>query len=156
MFLNRNRRFGQYSAEDIELAPSGDVWSGSTYDPGMTPASWVTSWVSTAPSSSGGSNITSGILPVLNSILSAGAQVGSAYLGLQAAKEKAAAVPVLAAAATTPAGYTRTATGQLVPITPTQAGILGGMSWPIIGIIAIGAFLVLRGGKGPSAPRRRR
>ena len=104
-----------------------------------------------------------GLLGVLRSLLSAGAQVGVAAIQADVAKS---AVP---GSVVVPAGYMRNAAGQLVPVssvypsgvpagytvnpvtgqlvsTTSSLSSLGG-SLPILAIVGIGAFLLLRGKK---------
>ncbi len=140
MFLG----FGQYSAEDIEAIPAGgDLWTGSIYDPGMTPAAWTTEWVSTYQPSSMSSG---GLLPVLQSVVSGAASVVAKFFDVQTAKTQAAQAQA------------QRATGVL-PITPTgvqTAGFSLAGSWPILAIIGIGAFLVMRGKKGTDVSEKKR
>lgn len=129
MFVRRS--MGQYEEYDVS---SGDVWTGSVYDPGATPAAWTTEWVKTeqpAVQQGGGSWLTSFLSPLIGGA----AQVGSAYLQTQK-----------------PTGATiLTSGGAATPVTvpaTQQAGLLSGSMLPILGIIGIGAFLVLRGKRG--------
>jgi hypothetical protein len=137
MFLG----LGQYSEEDIKLAPSSaDLWTGSTYDIGMTPAAWVVD-INQQP----GSMPSGGTLPVLQSIVSGAASVVSKFFDLQSAKAQAEAVKKV------------TGVVPVTTVTPQAAGFSLGGSWPILAIIGIGAFLVMRGkGGGKEAPKQRR
>ncbi len=150
MFLG----LGQYSEEDIALAPvGGDVWTGSVYDPGMTPAAWTSAWVATEQPTSLSSG---GLLPVLQNVVSGAASVISKLFDVQAAKTAAAAAQKQTAAYIA-AGIKPSVTG--VQTAGFSLASLGG-SWPILAIIGIGAFLVLKGKKGAApekkARRRRR
>lgn len=140
MFLG----LGQYSEEDIALnveAGIADMWTGSSYDPGMTPASWVTA-INQQPSSM----TSGGLLPVLQSVVSGAASIVGKFFDVQTAKTQAEALQKAR---------------QTGVITPTVTGVqtagfsLGG-SWPILAIVGIGAFLVMRGKKGADVPKRKR
>ena len=137
---------GQYSAEDIKLAPSSaDLWTGSIYDPGMTPAAWTTEWVSTYQPTSMSSG---GLLPVLQNVVSGAASVVAKFFDLQSAKAQAEAVKKVTRAVPVT---------TVTPQAPRAAGFSLGGSWPVLAIIGIGAFLVMRGkGGGKEAPKQRR
>ena len=90
---------------------------------------------------------TGGILPALQNVVSGAAPVVAAYLKLQSVKEQAAAVSKMTP--TQQAAYLAATAPKVV--TPVQARFALPSNWPILGIIAIGAFLVLRGRK-PSVP----
>jgi len=102
-------------------------------------------------------SVYSGILPVLQNIVSGAAPIVSEFLKLQQVKSQAAAISTMTP--TQQAAYLAATAPKVV--TPMQAGFALPSSWPIFAIIAIGAFLVLRGRK-PSVPvkagrvRRRR
>lgn len=88
----------------------------------------------------------SSIFPALENIVSGAASVAGKYLQLLTTKEQAKTVQQQLQA--------RTVTGAVAA--PVKAGFDLGSSWPILGIIGIGAFLVLRGGKGKGIQRRKR
>jgi hypothetical protein len=130
MFL---RGFGQYEEGDIPVTPDYSI-SPAT---GITEAQLATlpiadvSIPSTQPT---GGGFLSSIGSLLSSVVGGAAQVGSAYLSSQ---KPTGAVLVGAGGAARPAAL--------------QAGIISpsslGSSLPILGIIGIGAFLILRGRK---------
>lgn len=152
MFLRRG--FGQYESE----AGGGDIWAGSVYQPEteVTIApTWVKEWVGQYQPSIPSSISSGGILPILTSLVTGAAAVGSKFIQLQSSKEQAKTVQQMRAAGTIPAGYTLSPTGQLVPI--QTAGFSLGGNWPILAIVGIGAFLVMRGKKsGPGEIKTRR
>lgn len=92
--------------------------------------------------------VSSGFLPVLQNVVSGAASVISKFFDVQAAKTQAAAVQQQTAALRAAGLY------QPVPGVQTAGFNLGG-SWPILAIIGIGAFLVLKG-KGGAAPEKKR
>jgi len=153
MFHNR-RFFGQdevdvYSAYYVPPAEPSEARFISTYQ-AQAPA--IEAALSTPEAS-----VYSGILPVLQNVVSGAAPIVSEFLKLQQVKSQAAAISTMTP--TQQAAYLAATAPKVV--TPVQAGFALPSNWPILGIIAIGAFLVLRGRK-PSVPvkagrvRRRR
>lgn len=141
MFVRRS--LGQY--EEGDYVPSNTYdWSSLGLSWGVTPeqqaiaevpVAGISTEPSVAPSGGGGG---SWLTSLLSPLIGGAAQVGSAYLTTQR-----------------PTGTTiLTSGGAATPVTsavPQQAGIGGlfsGSMLPILGIIGIGAFLVLRGKKG--------
>ena len=134
MFI-RGRRFGQ----DWETT----AWESQQE---VAPAAWVKEWVAKEyqpGTGTSGATVSSGVLPILQSVITAAGSVGTAYLGLEKTKvqaQQAAIAPKLI-----------TTTQQ-----PITAGFDLGGNLPILAILGIGAFLVMRGGKSTSGKRRRR
>lgn len=143
------RFFGQYEEGDYvapaAVAPMEEVSPAQrieVYQAQVTPVNPdTTSW-------------TSGLLPVLQNVVSGAAPVVAAYLNMQSVKSQASAISGMTP--TQQAAYLAATAPKVV--TPAQAGLALPSSWPILAIIGIGAFLVLKGRK-PTAPakvRRRR
>jgi len=110
------RGFGQYTAEDIQAAPGGDVWAGSIYNP------VAINQPSSMPKS--------GLLPVLDSLVKGVAGVATSWFQYDVAKAQAkAGIPVYRAGLapayqrpiTLPAGLT---TGNLLLIAGAGVGIV--------------------------------
>jgi len=97
-------------------------------------------------------SVYSGILPVLQNIVSGAAPVVAEFLKLQQVKSQAAAISTMTP--TQQAAYLAATAPKVV--TPVQAGFALPSNWPILGIIAIGAFLVLRGRKSAVSVRGKR
>lgn len=144
MFVRRS--MGQYEEGDYVssdyVSPNTYDWSSLGLSWGVTPeqqaiAEAPVSGISTqpvvaAPSGGGGGGW---LASLLSPLIGGAAQVGSAYLQTQK-----------------PTGATiLTSGGAATPVTvpaTQQAGLFSGSMLPILGIIGIGAFLVLRGKKG--------
>jgi len=90
------------------------------------------------------------ILPVLSNIItSAGAVIGKVF-ETKAVKEQAEAAKAQAET------LARLRTTTIPAIQPTQPLKIAGIDWPILAIIGIGAFIVLRGKKKEERRIRRR
>jgi hypothetical protein len=116
------------------------MWKGSIYD---------------IQSASTGATVSSGALPVLQSLISAAGQVGAKYLEVSAVKEQAKAqAEVLARLRAQQATMIPTRIDSSPPPSPVTK--IAGIEWPIWAIIGIGAFIVIRGKKKETPKRKRR
>ena len=98
-----------------------------------------------AKTGTSGATISSGWLPTLQSVITAAGSVGTAYLGLEKTKVQAQQATIVPKVLTT--------TQQVQPI---SAGFDLGGNLPILAILGIGIFLIMRGGKSTSRRRSRR
>lgn len=138
MSYNANRKLGQ---DDFEL------WPSELYQPivpltseqaeNLEQAQAQIQTVQSQDTSSWWGQITGALVPISQ----AAANIIRATKG----------VPTVAQQAPVPSGYTRTSTGQIVPITAYQAGGFNVQSLILPAALGIGAFMLLSGGR-----RRRR
>ncbi|MCL6542057.1 MAG: hypothetical protein K6T87_15990 [Roseiflexus sp.] len=138
---------GQYEVYDPEM------WKSSIYNGKAQEYPSETRYVSLYQSTTGAQPSTSA-LPLLQNLISAVGQIGSKYLELSAVKEQAKAQAELMERMRV----------QQAGVIPTQQKVpqyyqaptakIAGVEWPILAIIGIGAFLVLRGGKDSGRRRK--
>lgn len=133
--------FGQYEAYDETM------WKTWTPVPESTQ-------ITVAPESTTAQK-SGTALPILQSLINAAGIVGAKYFEMTAAKETAQAQAELISRMR--AAQVAPAQASVIPTTRT-AGVPLTSNWPVLAIVAIGAYLVARGGKseGVGTVHRRR